>query len=153
MSTTTLAPLTITFPSAMDDAKAFDAWTGANIAARTVARMEARGLEVTWAQGDENWQTRRDEKVGCFTKRGIFRHEEFTAQIDLQGLAADGTEVIVRVRVSRLGKAGKIRSEVFVGAYVGGGLDACGRMHEPRFLCDSRNTPVVAAARAVLGLS
>lgn len=60
--------------------------------------------------------------------------------------------MIVRCRVSRLGDAGKLRTEVFVGAYVGGGVDACGRTVQPRFLCDSRNAPQVAAARAVLGL-
>jgi hypothetical protein len=147
-----IAPLDFDFPAPLEDAKAFDAWTGGDLAQRTLARMEARGLEVTWAAGDTCWNDRRGEKVGCFTGRGVFFHTEWTAHLDLQGFDAKGTEVIVRVRLSRLGRDGKVTSEVLVGAFVGGGLDACGRMVEPRFLHDSRNAPEVKAARAALGL-
>ena len=149
-------PILFDFPAPLDDARAFDAWTGGDLGARTVARMEARGLDVTWASGDESWQTRRDEKVGCVVtdKRGtgVFRHTEYTAHLDIQGFAADGTEVIVRVRVSRMGKAGKVRGEVLVGAYVGGGSVFNGKRVEPRFFHESENAPQVRAARAALGL-
>lgn len=135
------------------DAAAFDAWASdSTIATRTVARLRARGLDVEWCTGDAAWQSRRSEKVGCFTGRGIFRHTEYTAHFDVQGLSADGGEVVVRVRASRLGKNGKLHAEILVGAYVGGGTDACGREVRPRFLHASRNAPEVAAARALLGL-
>lgn len=155
---TTTAPLSfVTVDPAAEVDKAaseFDSWASdSGIARRTVARLRARGLDVGWCAGDETWKSRRDEKVGCITERGIFKHEEFTAIFDVQGLAADGTEVIVRIRASRLGRNGRLRAEVLVGAYVGGGIDALGRSHEPRFLHSSRNAPEVAAARALLGLS
>lgn len=159
MTTTALPTISTDFGAEVDRLAAdFDSFASdTKIAARTVARLRARGLDVEWATGDTHWQSRRDEKVGCFVsdRRGnsIWKHEEFTAFFDIQGLSKDGVEVIVRVRASRLGKAGKLRAEVLVGAYVGGGLDACGRHHEPRFLHDSLNAPQVKAARALLGLS
>lgn len=135
-------------------ATGFDSWANdTGIAARTVARMRARGLSVEWATGDDAWRSRLDEKVGCIVSRGIFRHEEFSAFLDLQGFAANGTEVIVRIRATRLGRNGKLRTEIQVGAYVGGGADVLGKWHEPRFLHSSANDPKVAAARALLGLS
>lgn len=134
------------------DLVAFGALTGTDLAARTAARMRARGLVVEWCEVDAGWQDRRSEKVGCFTDRGIFRHTEYTAHADIQGITPDGVEVIARVRAARLGRNGKVTAEVLVGAYVGGGRDPMGRMVEPRFLCASENAPEVAAARRALGL-
>lgn len=133
------------------DLAAFGALTGTDLAARTAARMRARGLAVEWCEVDAGWQA-RSEKVGCFTDRGIFRHTEYTAHADIQGITPDGVEVIVRVRVARLGKGGNVTAEILVGAYVGGGRDPMGRMVEPRFLCASANAPEVAAARRAMGL-
>lgn len=166
MTTTTdaTAPLSFSFDDhAARDIAEFDTrFETDGFAARVAGRMTARGLEVCWTDGGAKFWRKSDAKVGVAIrdakrfgdKTALVKHDEYTAQIDLMGLSADGVEVIVRVRLTRYGRGGKLRPDVFVGAYIGdGGVDAFGRKVEPRFLHDSRNAPQVKVARALLGLS
>lgn len=132
-------------------AAAFDAMFGVDIAKRTLARIAALGLGASWCEADDCWHEAGTE--GCIVKRGVFHHNRYIAHIDFQVLGDDGTEAIVRAIVSTLGQNGKLRSEVQVGAYVGGGKDHFGKVWPPRFLSNSANAPEVRAAHALFGLA